>query len=486
MTGVYRVFYDDQCELCQASVTWLRVLDRGNRVKCLPIDPDTLPEQLDLDDCLREIHVLTPDGDLAVGADGIATLARLFPVTWIAGVLASMVPFRWIANIAYRYVAANRYSLSRCRGGVCRSAKPDDVRRRSTMRAFWACRAAGLVIRSPVAVAFWVSRLLSNLNCYRRYFRRRVDLLNGKMSICLLGGPACDTVPIIFGEQFVMIVYDGVAIDPGSPKMRRSLVKHLKPLADSIQAIAATHHHEEHVGNLDWLARRLRVPLYLTPDTEQLVRNPRRLPWARRMVIGQPEPVRVDVIRLETSLATRGGTLEVIPTPGHCDDHVSLYDAEEKLLLAGDAYMGAYFATPNPDVDSLRWIDSLERMLKMDIEIMVEGHGHIHTLRRDIPDMPGLVIREHPATALKRRLQFFRWLREQITTGAREGLPIRAIEATCFPWGQRWAWESFVNDQVMRLLTGGHFSRSELVRSFDRSDSTVDPLPSVFQVRFRG
>ena len=70
------------------------------------------------------------------------------------------------------------------------------------------------------------------------------------------------------------------------------------------------------------------------------------------------------------------------------------------LLLAGDAFMGSYFATPNPDVDSRKWIESLERLMELDIEILVEGHGHIHTLRADIPDFPGVVVRRSESRSL--------------------------------------------------------------------------------------
>ena len=99
---------------------------------------------------------------------------------------------------------------------------------------------------------------------------------------------------------------------------------------------------------------------------------------------------------------TESGYLQVIPTPGHCDDHIVLYDPKEKVLLAGDAFMGSYFATPNPDVDSRKWLTSLERLMELDIEILVEGHGHIHTLRADIPDFPGVVIREDPRSQYRR------------------------------------------------------------------------------------
>jgi glyoxylase-like metal-dependent hydrolase (beta-lactamase superfamily II) len=171
----------------------------------------------------------------------------------------------------------------------------------------------------------------------------------------------------------------------------------------------------------------------------------------------------------------------VIAAPGHCDDHIVLYDRREKLLIAGDAFMGSYFATPNPDVDSLKWIDTLERLFSLDIEVLVEGHGHIHTLRSDFPEISGVVIRDDPRSALQQKLDYLRWLREQIESGKREGLGPAAVEATCFPWGRGRAWESFSRNELIRLLSLGHFSSSELVRSFVRTGSRV--FPTVYQAR---
>src|SRR5690606_28088545 len=110
------------------------------------------------------------------------------------------------------------------------------------------------------------------------------------------------------------------------------------------------------------------------------------------------------------------------------DDHVVFYDPIEKLLLAGDAFMGSYFATPNPDVDSRRWMETLEQLLQLDIEILVEGHGHIYTMRTDIPDIRGLVVREDPIKALLEKLEYLQWVQKQIESGVAEGLPLRAIE----------------------------------------------------------
>ncbi len=479
----YQVYYDDQCEICQAGVAWLKILDRHCRVEPLPIRAELVPAGTTLSDCLEDLHVVGPDGNITRGWRAVATLAQLSPWTRLIGTAGKLPGLYWIGDRAYRWLARNRYALSRCRGGACQSSRPDLVRRAADWKAFWACRATGGVLHLPLAMAAYARRLSENLSTHVQYRRRKVVLLDGRLSLCFLGGGPSDLIPILFGEQFLMIVYDGVAVDPGSSNMRGSLRRHIGNLKSPLAAIVATHHHEEHIGNLDWLARATGAPVFLTKETLQLIYRFGKLPLARRWIIGQPSPLNIEVHELGDSLRTHHGSVRVVSTPGHSSDHVSLYDPEHKLLLAGDAFMGSYFATPNPDVDSERWIASLESLLSMPIEILVEGHGHVYSLRQDIPDLPGLVIRQAPHEALKKRLEFFRWLRKQIEAGAKDGWSPRAVEATCFPWGQRWAWENFLNDTVIRLLSVGHFSRSELIRSFNREPSPETPLPHVFEAR---
>jgi glyoxylase-like metal-dependent hydrolase (beta-lactamase superfamily II) len=248
--------------------------------------------------------------------------------------------------------------------------------------------------------------------------------------------------------------------------------------------VVATHAHEEHVGNLNWLSDLTGAPVYVSELTARFLTPFKKLPRVRAVIIGQPPNLKQPYHLLSDTIDTESGYLRVIPTPGHCDDHIALYDPKEKVLLAGDAFMGSYFATPNPDVDSRKWLLSLERLMELDIEILVEGHGHLHTLRADIPDLPGIVIRQDPKVAISRKLDYLRWLREQIEAGFQEQLPVRVIEASCFPWGSRTSWESCATDECIRLLSLGHFSRTELVRSFVRTDG--DKLPTVYEVRISG
>jgi glyoxylase-like metal-dependent hydrolase (beta-lactamase superfamily II) len=439
--------------------------------------------RLRIDECLRQLHVIAPDGEILVGWDAVAALARLFTPTWLIGFLGQHFPFRNAGRLLYGFVATNRYSLSKCRGGACKVAKPEVVRKHARLGAFWSCYTLGLFIRLPLVLWAALNAAIQRASVFFRTHGRRLDLLNGKLTILFLSGFLPNAIPLLFGELFTAVLYDGVVIDPGSPKMRRSLRKHLRWKKPTISKIIATHAHEEHVGNLVWLSEVTHAPVFVSKMTAGLMTPFKKLPWVRATMIGQPPNLKAHELLGET-VETGSGQLQVIASPGHCDDHIVLYDPKEKLLLAGDAFMGTYFATPNPDVDSRKWLASLERLLELDIEILVEGHGHIHTLRADIPDFPGVVIRRDPKLAIAQKLDYLRWLREQIEAGFREQLPTRVIEASCFPWGSRTSWENCATDECIRLLSLGHFSRTELVRSFVRTNA--DPLPTVYEIRLSG
>jgi hydroxyacylglutathione hydrolase len=486
-SSAYRVFYDGQCEICQACVAWLKTLDRDNKTISIAISPKVLSiedSRLRLEECLRQLHIIAPEGKILIGWDAVSALARLFSSTWLIGTLGRWFPFRNIGWFAYNFVATNRYALSKCRGGACRVAKPEVVRRQARLGAFWSCYTLGFFIRLPLVAWAGIKAVIQRLQIFARTYHHRLNLLDGKLTVLFLNGFLPNAVPVLFGEQFTTLLYDGVAVDPGSPKMRRSLQQHLRRIKPKITKVVATHAHEEHVGNLNWLSERTGAPVYVSEMTARFLTPFKKLPWVRAMIIGQPPNLEKPYQLLGHFIETDSGRLEVIATPGHCDDHIVLYDPQEKLLLAGDAFMGSYFATPNPDVDSRKWLVSLEHLMELDIEILVEGHGQIHTLRSDIPDFPGVVVRESPKVAISRKLDFLRWVRDQIEAGSREHLPILVIEASCFPWGARTSWETCATDECIRLLSLGHFSRTELIRSFERNHS--NPLPTVYEIHLSG
>jgi predicted DCC family thiol-disulfide oxidoreductase YuxK len=332
--ATYTVLYDGQCEICQACVSWLKKLDRRNQTVCLSISAETLSSldpRLNLDDCLRQLHVLGPQSELYVGWDAVACLARLFPSTWLIGALGRRFPLRNLGHRVYGFVARNRYSLSKCRGGVCRVAKPETVRRKARLGAFWSCYSLGFLIRLPLVGWAGISDAVRRLKIFTRTYRKKIELLNGKLTILFLNGALPNTVPLIFGELFTAVLYDGAAIDPGSPKMRHSLARHLRHLKVGISTIVATHAHEEHIGNLNWLSDKTGAPIYVSEMTAQFLTPFKKLPFVRAAVIGQPPNLKPPFQILSNTLDTISGRLQVIPSPGHCDDHIVLWDPKEKL-----------------------------------------------------------------------------------------------------------------------------------------------------------
>lgn len=480
----FRVFYDEQCEICQAGVTWLRLLDRKGLVRNEAMEPVRLASidpRLNAEACARELHVLGPEGELWTGGAAVRRLARLFPVTWVIGTVLETPVLRQLSDAAYRFVAAHRYQISKCRGGACRTLLTTRPQGAGGLSAFWTCYSTGLLLRLPIALLFAVRQFGRNSATYLRTRRRRLSFLGGKLDVFFLGSAVSDVVPPVFGEQFWMLAYDGLLIDPGGPRMSGSVSWHLGRLAPgSIRGIIATHAHEEHIGNLALASRLTGAPVLAAEACLPAIREPAVIPLMRSLVIGQPEPYD-GAARLGPEVAGATRPLKVFSAPGHCDGHIVLYDPVEKLLISGDAFIGTYFSSPNPDVDSLRWLESIRHLAALPIEVMLTGHGQIFTRRADFPDWPGVVIRRDPKDVLREKLSFLEWLREQIVSGVAEGLPPRAIEATLFPWNRRWSWENLFNDELARVLSGGEFSRSELVRSFLRRPEDVDPL--VYEAR---
>lgn len=83
-----------------------------------------------------------------------------------------------------------------------------------------------------------------------------------------------------------------------------------------------------------------------------------------------------------TTLRLPGKTLEIIHTPGHTADSVSVLLHEERILFAGDTVM-ALPTIANGDPEKLK--QSLDVIAGMQLENIVQGHGEM-ILRGEIKD----------------------------------------------------------------------------------------------------
>ncbi|TDO93594.1 DCC1-like thiol-disulfide oxidoreductase family protein [Enemella evansiae] len=480
------VLYDGQCEICQAGVSWIAATDTRRRVRPVAIeDADLAAYGLTEADCLTQLHVIDQTGAVRVGWDAVVTVARALPAFTPLTALDRIRPLHHTADRGYRWIAANRLALSTCRGGSCHVADVTEVRRRADSGAFWSCWSLGLLARSPLIAALGVRDQAQRIREHAATFRKRIVVIPDLLELWFLGGRVSDLVPLAFGERFCAIWYDGALLDPGSVVMRRALGRHLdahRARDGALTAVTATHAHEEHIGNLEWVADRHHLGVYAAAATSARLRPAEAIPLERALVIGQPPSLTGPVHDAGTGVPLRAGRrLETHPAPGHCADHIVLFDPDHRIALVGDSFMGAYFSSPNAEVDSRAWITTLERLLELDVRVLVEGHGHVHTLDPAIAERTGVVIREDPRAAIEEKLTQLRWLADRIDEAATLGMAGASVTASCFPWGRRNSWETFLADETARLSTRGGFSRGELIRSFSRRPGQT--LPSVLEAR---
>lgn len=130
------MLYDGLCGVCQQSVRLVKRLDRQQRIEYLDArDWLTVSARfptLDREAILGLIHVISPDGRVTVGFEGVRSLARyLSLLRWVAPLLY-LPGMTWLGSRVYGWVARNRLQISKvlgwhidpCEDGVCRIDSP--------------------------------------------------------------------------------------------------------------------------------------------------------------------------------------------------------------------------------------------------------------------------------------------------------------------------------------------------------------------------
>jgi glyoxylase-like metal-dependent hydrolase (beta-lactamase superfamily II) len=100
-----------------------------------------------------------------------------------------------------------------------------------------------------------------------------------------------------------------------------------------------------------------------------------------------------------------GGELHVLHTPGHESGHCCFYEGGDKVLFSGDNILGYGTAVIHPpDGNMTDYLKSLERLLGLDISLILPGHG-------PLIGKPEAKIREYIQHRLEREQQVLAALR---------------------------------------------------------------------------
>ena len=179
-----------------------------------------------------------------------------------------------------------------------------------------------------------------------------------------------------------------------------------------IHTVVLSHAHPDHMGALPFLLQEASPRIVIHSLEKPLASDNRLLNQSFDMChirdyymerLGDTDPDSLDILDYFSNLCPMGAaeatdvvehgdllelggrSFEVLHTPGHAPGHISLYDAEERTLLAFDL-VGAVVAWYCPSGGGAAgYLESLEKIERLDAGAILPSHGSV------ITDVPGAI-----------------------------------------------------------------------------------------------
>jgi glyoxylase-like metal-dependent hydrolase (beta-lactamase superfamily II) len=235
---------------------------------------------------------------------------------------------------------------------------------------------------------------------------------------------------------------DGLMIDTGCRHTAHELVNELNGL--EVSKVFITHSHEDHIGgNASIQEIYPGIPTLAHSSALPVIRNPRKnqpLHLYRKIVWGMPQASQVQPLENGSVIDTGNYIFQVIWTPGHTPDHLCLYEPEQQWIFTGDLFIGGKDRAIRAGSDIWKIIASLKRIATLPLKGMYPSSARV---------------RVEPAVDLKEKIRYLEMIGEQVLELFEQGLSERDISHKIF-------------GEIMwiEVITGGHLSRRNLVRSY--------------------
>ena len=238
---------------------------------------------------------------------------------------------------------------------------------------------------------------------------------------------------------------DGLLVDTGSAHVSDELMRFLDN--KKVRKVVNTHYHEDHISSNVAIQKKFGIDIFAHPKAVPKIQTPAKLFPYQEMVWGCPVPSKTKEI--DKRIDTENYHFEVIHTPGHCDDHICLFEAKKAWLFSGDLYSSEKPNVARPEERQWEIIASLKKVRKLEPRIMFPA--------------PAKVVTEASAV-LDRTIAYLESLGETVQNLHEKGMSPVEIRDSIFG---REATSSFGGQEMpFRDLTNDQFSTENLVNSF--------------------
>jgi glyoxylase-like metal-dependent hydrolase (beta-lactamase superfamily II) len=238
---------------------------------------------------------------------------------------------------------------------------------------------------------------------------------------------------------------DGLLVDTGPAHVSEELMQFL---ADKkVRQVVNTHYHEDHVGSNTAIQKKFGIDIFAHSKAIPKINKTAKLFPYQEIVWGYPEPSKTKEIGKRVD--TENHQFEVVYTPGHCDDHICLFEPQKAWLFSGDLYASEKPNVARPEERQWEIITSLKRVRALMPRVLFPASGTVVT--------DASAVLDHTIVYLESLGERVKRLHEKGMSPAEIRDLIFGKEATLLFAGQKLTFRDLTNDQ---------FSTENLALSF--------------------